>query len=580
MQGQSGSIGGSDSAQKQDYAAATLQHLDQPLPLKADGSLAFYWFDAHEENNGQDVYLFGKIYQPEIKQYVSCALKINGMQREIYALPKTKGKARTALTKEEEDKNVMNIYTELEDLRKRKYPNITKWRCKPVTRKYAFEMPIQHGEHRFLKVKYDSSMPSLPYGLTGNTFECLFGANQSMLELFILKRKIKGPCWLTVKNATKVGDIKKTWCRQELQVADPKNVEVTIDDLNRSDNPPLSSVCFSFKTCRSQHNTNEIAMISCLVHTNVSQDGPTTLERQFQTFTLIRKLDAKPMPFDFEKQLRLRKDLQYFSSEKQMIEAFVSRITMVDPDLLVAHNLCGGLFELLLSRIQYLKISHWSRIGRMKKQTIPNKKFDSGAGGYGGSQWIPRQVTCGRLLVDTFLTAKELIRETNYDLTHLAKIQLKQKREDFDEDLLAQFYVSSDRLFQLTDHTEKDAYLTFQLMCHLSVIPLTKQLTNIAGNLWFRSLQNARAERNEMLLLHEFKKKKFILPDKKQQSARDAKRSLFGDDEFEEQVAGGKKGGKRKKASYAGGLVIEPKAGFYDSIILLLDFNSLYPSII
>ena len=122
-------------------------------------------------------------------------------------------------------------------------------------------------------------------------------------------------------------------------------------------------------------------------------------------------------------------------------------------------------------------------------------------------------------------------------------------------------------------------------MMHLQIVPLTKQLTTIAGNLWFRSLQNARAERNEWLLMHEFHGRKFLCPDKKQVSQKEARKSMFGDNDVEmidskEEGKGGKKGPKRKKAKYGGGLVLEPKAGFYDSIILLLDFNSLYPSII
>ena len=264
-----------------------------------------------------------------------------------------------------------------------------------------------------------------------------------------------------------------------------------------------------------------------------------------------------------------------------MLEVFINKLHTIDPDLLVAHGLCSNIIEVLLARIQFLRIAHWSRLGRMKRNQMPGRKMD---GGFQGHSWVPRQVSCGRLLVDTFLNSKELIRETNYDLGNLAKTQLKKDRREFDDEMLPRIFQTSKTIFQLVDHTETDAFLTHSLMMHLQIIPLTKQLTTIAGNLWFRSLQNARAERNEWLLMHEFYQRKFLCPDKKNLSARDAKKSLFGDEMANE--AGGEakgkagKGPKRKKAKYGGGLVLEPKAGFYDSIILLLDFNSLYPSII
>ena len=86
-------------------------------------------------------------------------------------------------------------------------------------------------------------------------------------------------------------------------------------------------------------------------------------------------------------------------------------------------------------------------------------------------------------------------------------------------------------------------------MINLHVLPLSKQITNLCGNVWSRTLIGGRAERNEYLLLHEFHNNKYICPDKI--NLHDSNKA---------------KGG-RKKATYSGGLVLEPNKGLYEKFI-------------
>lgn len=91
-----------------------------------------------------------------------------------------------------------------------------------------------------------------------------------------------------------------------------------------------------------------------------------------------------------------------------------------------------------------------------------------------------------------------------------------------------------------------------------------------------KTLNGGRAERNEYILLHEFHRLKYICPDK--QWGKKASPVKVEQDEHGE--GGEAKTSKGKRDKYKGGLVFEPKRGLWDRFILVMDFNSLYPSII
>jgi len=146
-------------------------------------------------------------------------------------------------------------------------------------------------------------------------------------------------------------------------------------------------------------------------------------------------------------------------------------------------------------------------------------------------------------------------------------------RRDLDnEAALKSWATTREGLMNYIGHCEADTFFVAALVLKLQMLPLTKVLTNLAGNSWARTLSGTRAERNEYILLHEFHRNKYICPDKVYGKAR-AK--------VEEDNADGEEGADtKKKDKYKGGLVFEPEKGLYDKFILVMDFNSLYPSII
>ena len=146
-------------------------------------------------------------------------------------------------------------------------------------------------------------------------------------------------------------------------------------------------------------------------------------------------------------------------------------------------------------------------------------------------------------------------------------------RQDVDNEVALKTWAASrDGLLSYVNHCEADTYFVAALALRVQILPLTKVLTNLAGNSWARTLTGTRAERNEYILLHEFHRNKYICPDKVYGKGKQKVEEENPDDEEGADV--------KKKDKYKGGLVFEPEKGLYDKFILVMDFNSLYPSII
>lgn len=536
-----------------------------PLVEGPDGELVFrfYWLDAFEDQYSQPgvVYLFGKVWIESAQAHVSCCVAVKNIERTMYFLPREHKVNPKTGEVSDTPVGMMDVYQEFNDLSEKF--KIMKFKSKKVEKNYAFELPDVPAQCEYLEVRYSAEFPTLPSDLKGATFSQVFGTNTSSLEHFLLSRKIRGPCWLDIKTP-QLNSQPVSWCKVEALAVRSDLVSV-VRDLAP---PPLTVMSLSLKTVQNpKTHHNEIVSLAALVHHQFHLDKAPPHPLYQTHFCVVSKPNDCIFPYDFKDAVKKKNGkVEIAATERTLLGFFLAKMHKIDPDVLVGHDIFGFDLEVLLQRISYCKVPHWSKMGRLRRANMPK------LGGRSG--FAEKSATCGRLVCDVEISAKELIRCKSYHLTELAAQVLKTERAIIAPENIKNLYSDSPHLLYLLELTWTDAKLILHIMCELNVLPLALQITNIAGNVMSRTLMGGRAERNEFLLLHAFHEKNYIVPDKP--SFKKAQQDLA---EGEEDVDAGK-GKRRKKAAYAGGLVLDPKVGFYDRFVLLLDFNSLYPSII
>ncbi|KAH7821761.1 DNA polymerase alpha catalytic subunit, Pola1 [Monocercomonoides exilis] len=529
----------------------------------------FYLLDAQEVRGREGLlFLFGKVVDPLTQRTVSGSIRVEGIRRELYVLPR-----QTALSMETgEDEPVEEAAVEAE-IRSRlgslAKESVLRW----VQRRFPFdgvdEAP-EEGRYLRLNVPAHSDIEKMPK--SGNTYSYIFGTERKLTEIFLVAQQIMGPCWLTVANIgpkIREAHLLNTYCSHQYRVSNPAFIEVLKENIPPP--PLLRALTLSVQTSiNSATKQQEVVVVSAHVNDQVVPDGHTDQssvslgkgvagldanellepppQHLYPLFSLICPVgeDNTPLPHDIAqvasrsaKEQNERNQTRYKAAgvavgvsdshledyklyvepnETALLSHLAVLISQHDPDVLVGFNLIHDILGVFIQRLDHQRSAarraantRTGSLGMQNEKLIEEtmKKFGRLKRAKfpfvgGNIDFAVQFATAGRLLCDVAISAKEFRRERNYSLPTLSETVLSKNVEEYEGSLVKASCLSSMDVMRMIKHTERLSQISFEMMLALNVVSLTKQLANITGTLWARVLIGGRAERVENLLLHRF----------------------------------------------------------------------------
>ncbi|XP_078068465.1 DNA polymerase zeta catalytic subunit isoform X2 [Mustelus asterias] len=248
--------------------------------------------------------------------------------------------------------------------------------------------------------------------------------------------------------------------------------------------------------------------------------------------------------------------VSYVNDEKELFQELINNIRRYDPDILLGYEVQMHSWGYLFHRAAALEFDLCRMISRIPDDNKENR-FAPERDEYGATAMSEINVV-GRIILNVWRMMRSEVALNNYSFENVVFHVLHQRFPLFSFRVLSDWFDNKTDLYRwkMVDHYICRVRGNLQLLEQLDLIGRTSELARLFGILFYHVLTRGAQYRVESMMFRFAKPMNYIAvtPSVQQRSHMRAPQCIP--------------------------LVMEPESRFYSNSVLVLDFQSLYPSII